>query len=355
MPSRGTFVLADIGGYTSFLTGVAIEHATEITEDLLNTILRCNRNRWNLANIEGDCIFFYTEGLEPPAELVDHIRRLYKDFCGRTIDIAERAACPCGACTRTGELRLKFIVHTGEFETQRIADRTELVGADVITAHRLLKNSVPLDEYIIITNPDMSDLDTIGLPVINGTDTYEHSGTVEYSALDLAPVRDEIRMANRIFVEPKEAKVSIELTIHAPPQRVWTALTDHEERLKWEDLRESIALPPPKAAVADMHRCVFPDGSTLVQIPIAVDPKAMRKTERWRFTNLVKNTLVTLAVNGSDNDISSEFGCYMTYELAIPVVSRLFEPVLKYTGKTQMRKSYELLKEYCERESGQPS
>src|SRR6266702_260977 len=64
MATEGTFVLADIGGYTRFLTGVGIEHGKEITEDLLNHLLKCNRGRWKLANVEGDCIFFYREGRE---------------------------------------------------------------------------------------------------------------------------------------------------------------------------------------------------------------------------------------------------------------------------------------------------
>ena len=46
MATEGTFVLADIGGYTQFLTGVGIEHAKEITSDLFNAMLKCNRERW---------------------------------------------------------------------------------------------------------------------------------------------------------------------------------------------------------------------------------------------------------------------------------------------------------------------
>ena len=192
MATKGTFVLADIGGYTSFLNGVAIEHGKEITEDLLNTILRCNRERWQLANVEGDCIFFYREGLEPPTELVDHIRDIYKDFSQRTIDIAERAACPCGACTRTGELSLKFIVHAGEFETQKIGNRTELVGPDVVVAHRLLKNSVALDEYIIVTDSYATDPGAFGLPAQAASESFEGVGEVIYQQLDLQPVREEL-------------------------------------------------------------------------------------------------------------------------------------------------------------------
>lgn len=354
MASRGTFVLADIGGYTSFLSGVAIEHGTEITEDLLNTLLRCNRNRWKLANVEGDCIFFYTEGSEPPDELVDHISEMYGDFCRRAIDIAERAACPCGACARTGELTLKFIVHAGEFETQRIANRTELVGSDVITAHRLLKNSVSLEEYVLLTDAYARDMIAGDLPEGRGEDEYEHCGKIEYSVLDLEPVRAAVRQSNRTFVAPEQARIVVELQINAPPDDVWEALTKPEERLKWEDLRESQVLPGPRAGADDVHRCVFPDGTALVQVPVAVEMDQRKKTERWHFTKLVKNVLVTLAV-GDSGDGTCRFGCYMTYEPAIPVVSHFIEPMFRRTAKKEIRKSFEHLKTYCERRAGPPA
>lgn len=239
MATEGTFILADIGGYTAFLNGVAIEHGKEITEDLLNTILRCNSGRWKLANVEGDCIFFYREGHDPPDELIDHIRDIYKTFSQRTIDIAERAACPCGACTRTGDLSLKFIVHAGEFEIQKIGDRTELVGPDVITAHRLLKNSVPLDEYVIVTDAYATDSEAFGLPAQSASETLDGVGEVSYWHLDLQPVRDELEAANRIFVNPEEAQITVVIDIDAPPERVWKAFNDPKEFVVWEQLKET--------------------------------------------------------------------------------------------------------------------
>ena len=77
MATDGTFVLADIGGYTSFLTGVGIEHGKEITTFLFNSLLKCNHGRWKVANIEGDCIFFYRPGREDPYELAGHAGKLY--------------------------------------------------------------------------------------------------------------------------------------------------------------------------------------------------------------------------------------------------------------------------------------
>lgn len=347
MPSNGTFVLADIGGYSSFLTDVAIEHATEITEDLLNTVLRCNRNRWRLANVEGDCIFFYTEGKEPADELVDHIRNMYHDFCRRTIDIAERATCPCGACTRTGELSLKFIVHAGEFDTQKIAGRTELIGSEVITAHRLLKNSVSLDEYVLMTESYTPDPVATDLPADSGSDSYDHCGRVDYTVLDLSSLRDEVKRAIWVFVRPDEARISVELEIRAAPDRVWKALTDHEEALQWEDLKESRQLPPPKSSAGKMHRCVLPDGTTLVRLTVAMEPDRRRITERWHFTRLLKDVLVTTIVDANP-DGSSTVRCYSSHQPAIPVISRLAEPILRRIGQREFRRSFGRLKTYLE-------
>src|SRR2546426_5063327 len=151
MATAGTFVLADIGGYTGFLTGVGIEHGKEITSHLLNSLLKCNKGRWKLANIEGDCLFLYREGREPQGELLSHVRALYEDFCQRITDVAARSTCQCGACSRTNDLTLKFIVHAGEFDTQRIGSREELIGSAVVVAHRLLKNSVSVKEYVLMS------------------------------------------------------------------------------------------------------------------------------------------------------------------------------------------------------------
>src|SRR5947209_18241442 len=106
MATEGTFVLADIGGYTGFLTGVGIEHGKEITSHLLNSLLKCNRGRWKLANVEGDCLFLYREGREPPDELLAHVRALSEDFCQRITDVAARSTCQCGACSRHNDLTL---------------------------------------------------------------------------------------------------------------------------------------------------------------------------------------------------------------------------------------------------------
>jgi len=345
MATQGTFVLADIGGYTSFLNDVAIEHGKEITEDLLNTVLRCNRDRWKLANVEGDCIFFYREGREPPDELIDHIRDIYKTFSQRTIDIAARAACPCGACTRTGDLSLKFIVHAGEFETQKIGNRTELVGTDVVLAHRLLKNSVPLDEYVIVTEAYAADSQDIALPAQSASETLDGVGEVSYRYLDLQPVRDELRAANRVFVTKEEARIAIEGDINAPPERVWRALRDPDEFIVWTQLKESKELPGP-GGTARMHRCVDAGGRVFVRVVVAEDEEQRRITEKRFLSRFVKDVYTTMEVRPTNG--GAHVNWYGTSRPTIPVISALVELLLRGSVARGMRRSFQQLKDYCE-------
>ena len=59
--------------------------------------------------------------------------------------------CPCDACEQANNLKLKFVAHVGEVAIQTIRDRRKLVGIDVILVHRLLKNSVPAPEYVLLS------------------------------------------------------------------------------------------------------------------------------------------------------------------------------------------------------------
>src|SRR3972149_1758081 len=64
---------------------------------------------------------------------------------------------PEPACPPLPALNLKFVAHHGQVGFQRIAGWEELVGSDVIVAHRLLKNTVGdalgLDAYVLYTQP----------------------------------------------------------------------------------------------------------------------------------------------------------------------------------------------------------
>jgi len=65
----------------------------------------------------------------------------------------------CNACAHIDKLDLKVIVHSGEALLYQIGNFFELSGVDVITVHRLLKNSVPGNQYLLMTEPAYRDIE----------------------------------------------------------------------------------------------------------------------------------------------------------------------------------------------------
>jgi hypothetical protein len=61
--------------------------------------------------------------------------------------------CTCDGCTQAGDLKLKFVAHLGEVAMQKVKRYRELAGVDVIFVHRLLKNKVPVPEYVLMSEP----------------------------------------------------------------------------------------------------------------------------------------------------------------------------------------------------------
>ena len=59
--------------------------------------------------------------------------------------------CKCAICRNSSELALKIVVHTGTAVFHQISGFNKVSGPDVILAHRLLKNSVPEKEYLLMS------------------------------------------------------------------------------------------------------------------------------------------------------------------------------------------------------------
>src|SRR6478752_9696824 len=68
-------------------------------------------------------------------------------------DISANTLCPCEGCQQAGNLKIKFVGHAGGVAVQKVKRLTELAGVDVIVVHRMLKNDVPVAEYLLVTEP----------------------------------------------------------------------------------------------------------------------------------------------------------------------------------------------------------
>jgi class 3 adenylate cyclase len=229
--SRGTLVLADISGYTSYMSGTEHEHSIEILGELLETIARSFEGRLHIDQLEGDALCATTERTD--AGITDWLHETFGLFHQRLRDIRELSTCPCRACASAGDLGLKFIVHRGEFSRQQIGQVVQLYGTDVNLVHRLAKNTVPLREYVFATQVTLEAWPVAARDgFVSAPQTYD-VGTVDASYADLGPVKERALKDRVIEVTANDAKLTLQYRYPGPPEQVWRILMEPESRRRY--------------------------------------------------------------------------------------------------------------------------
>jgi hypothetical protein len=112
-----------------------------------------------LAKLEGDAAFFWAPDGDAKVLVCERLSRMRESFLKRRERFKTDIACECASCAQLDKLSLKFVVHQGEVAEQRVKRHVELAGLDVILVHRMLKNSVPVAEYVLMTDPVAACLD----------------------------------------------------------------------------------------------------------------------------------------------------------------------------------------------------
>jgi hypothetical protein len=154
-------ILADISGYTRFMLDnrTSALHGQMIINGLIESILKEVDIPLTLQEIEGDAVFLYAAHPDTDAAWNDVVKqvslklgRFFDAFIAQSATMTELTPCTCAVCVHADQLGLKLVVHAGVAVFHSIAGRPQVSGPDVILAHRLLKNSVACDEYVLLTD-----------------------------------------------------------------------------------------------------------------------------------------------------------------------------------------------------------
>jgi len=185
---RVVLILADISGYTRFMLAnqTALVHGQMVITKLLEAIIREVEIPLEVKEIEGDAVFLYA--IKPDDEAAwKETRRLigrklvsfFEAFARGILAGSEFALCSCPSCQNIDQLKLKIVVHSGEAVFHKVGRFSDLSGVDVILAHRLLKNSIPSDEYVLMTEPAYRDIEfPTEVEVTRGEEHYEGFGSI---------------------------------------------------------------------------------------------------------------------------------------------------------------------------------
>jgi hypothetical protein len=198
---HGFLVLADISGFTAFVTATELEHGPPIIAALLEEVIRRISPPLDIQEVEGDAVFALGPHghVRPPAALLDVLDGGFAGFRRLQREMAADESCSCNACRSIGQLRLKVVGHYGTFLQQTVGGRAQAAGRDVVLAHRLLKNAVsgPL-EYTLLTRAavEYMQLDPARAGLAPHVEQYEYFGDVECFVADPRDARLPVVVAS---------------------------------------------------------------------------------------------------------------------------------------------------------------
>lgn len=203
-------LLADIGGYTSFLRmpRISLLHAQALIDLLQHAVSRTPDVPLERGRTTGDCSLFFCrpDTLTARRAVLESAPRLLESFVREQARIEAERVCDCSACEGLRDLRLKFVAHAGETVITP-GKRPDLLGPSMILAYRLLKNSSPYPEYLLVTEamtralPSWKRARAIGL-----SEPVEGFGWVPVRVLDLDRKAIALAAADATRPAPRAAR-----------------------------------------------------------------------------------------------------------------------------------------------------
>ena len=260
MIQPSTILIADLSGYTQFLSSTELEHSSHILNELLELIVESDALGLTVSEIEGDAVLFYKTG-EPLGcnQVVRQCLETFESFHRRLKLIERDAICQCGACQSASHLGLKFVVHSGKLKEISVANFKKASGLDMIVAHRLLKNDLEAPEYVLVTDRYLAELDES-----LGCDLEWHGSTQRYTDIGEVGVQYATLEGVRARIPdppPRPTPVipvgddALEVEINAPLLQVYSKVIDLDKKPEWVVGLDHIDHAGTTARIDERHTC----------------------------------------------------------------------------------------------------
>ena len=162
----GVVFIVDISGYSKFVRQISPSKGISVIRSLFNGIIERNHLSFIISEIEGDAILFYRMGIPPS---IEEILRQFADMRNAFKLILHDYASEFPAVTG---LDLKAIAHYGYMEEYTVDRFSKLYGNTLVDAHRLLKNSIPSNAYVLLTTDYLEEMKLFPLNYTTSCGTY---------------------------------------------------------------------------------------------------------------------------------------------------------------------------------------
>ena len=355
---KNTFIfIPDISGFSRFVNETAIQHSKHIISELLELIIEADELGLTVSEIEGDAVLFYKQEIPKLIKVLDQAEKMFIRFHNHLNRYENNRICRCGACETASKLSLKFVVHQGPVELIKIRDHVKLHGADVILVHRLLKNSIPENEYILITESFQNELTLItekrkmnSWPQAfkTGSDPMDNQ-PFEYAYVSMKPLFNKLISPEKLALpETGKNALKIEIKINCTIDKLYEIFSNLNLRKQWSnDIREIFLHDDNLNQAGSMHTCIIDHRPMNIQtIGRDEDDKRISYAERVNRFGYFRNiTRIYTFIKHQDH---THLKLEITFELIHPLLS-LLKPFFKQILKRFSVRNLNQLKEFCER------
>jgi hypothetical protein len=202
-------------------------------------------------------------------EILDTCLKIFTAFHCKRKWMIQRIICPCGACQTVGNLTLKFIVHYGRVAEIKMGRFITYSGTEMIVAHRLLKNSIGNNEYVLITEKFVQQMPDVS----NAADVEWHHLFDEYGSIGKVDYHFALlNEAKKKIPDPPAPDNNyrtddtpyLEMAIAADFRDVYMAIMNIPGRTEWMPGLQKVEQDAPEVLLGTVHSCTFENYNAVI-------------------------------------------------------------------------------------------
>ncbi|WP_153800756.1 DUF2652 domain-containing protein [Foetidibacter luteolus] len=268
--TNATILIPDISGFTEFMTSTELSHASLAINMLIEAILKAVGDEYHVSEIEGDAVLLIKKGAAPSQqEILDTCLAIFNAFHFQRSWMQDYTVCPCGACQALVKLSLKFVAHHGPLAEIKVGGFVKQSGKEMIVAHRLLKNSINNDEYLLVTEQLLQNVTgATALPETGwatASEEYASIGKVDYRFMLLNEKRKQAPLPPKPATDYyTDDTPYLELDIAADFFTVYMTVMNIPGRAAWAPGLQKVEQDMPAVVIGSIHHCQFDDYHTVV-------------------------------------------------------------------------------------------
>lgn len=347
--SNSTILIPDISGFTEFMTSTELTHGSLAINYLIEAMLNAVGEEYEVAEIEGDAVLLIKKGPPPSKkEIQDMCLKIFNAFHYQRKWMQQHTICPCGACQAIINLSVKFVAHHGPLAEIKVGRFVKPSGTEMIVAHRLLKNSINNNEYLLLTEKllqQVADGAEEGLGWTRSSEEYPAIGKIDYRFTLLNEARRNVPDPPAVQNHYRTDNTShLETAIDANYFDVYLVVTNIPGREEWMPGLKNVEQKEPEVYIGSVHQCVFEDyEATISPLRMTVTTEGIMFAESCFISQLDLALVYEYVFNRIDENTCTFAGRFM---------NAVDSPIPEEIGAVlseQLRQTSERLKTICEK------